>query len=74
MSLVQPARPTNANGNNVGVKRPYQLMINNAAHNSATDASYPGRVKNMKLDKDLLDDLNEDALVNAVLPLNGVNT
>lgn len=61
MSLVQPTRPSNASGNNVGVKRPYQLMINNAAHNSNSDGSYPGRTKNMKLDKDvLLDELNED--------------
>lgn len=66
MSLVQPTRPANANGNNVGVKRPYQLMINSAAHNSATDGSYPGRIKNMKLDKDLLEDLNEDPLVNTL--------
>ncbi|XP_075973119.1 uncharacterized protein LOC142974570 isoform X3 [Anticarsia gemmatalis] len=63
MSLVQPARPTNPSGNNVGVKRPYQLMINSAAHNSATDGSYPGRLKTMKLDKDsLLDELGEDNL------------
>lgn len=60
MSLVQPTRPGNANGNNVGVKRPYQLMINSAAHNAE---GYPGRLKNVKLDKDLLDDLNEDNLV-----------
>lgn len=57
MSLVQPTRPGNANGNNVGVKRPYQLMINNAAHNAD---GYPGRLKNVKLDKDLSEDLNED--------------
>uniref|UniRef100_A0A2A4JYD3 HSF-type DNA-binding domain-containing protein n=1 Tax=Heliothis virescens TaxID=7102 RepID=A0A2A4JYD3_HELVI len=63
MSLVQPTRPPNATGNNVGVKRPYQLMINSAAHNSGTDGSYPGRSKNMKLDRDtLLDELNEDNL------------
>ncbi|XP_047985519.1 zinc finger protein 423 homolog isoform X4 [Leguminivora glycinivorella] len=63
MSLVQPARPSNANSNNVGVKRPYQLMINSAAHNSAADSSHPGRIKNIKLDKDtLLDDLNEENL------------
>lgn len=63
MSLVQPTRPTNGSGNNVGVKRPYQLMINNAAHNSALDGSYPGKTKTMKLDKDLLEDFNEDNLV-----------
>lgn len=64
MSLVQPARPPNANGNNVGVKRPYQLMINNAAHNSATDRSYPNKVKNMKLENEnLLEDLYEENLV-----------
>lgn len=63
MSLVQPTRAPNATGNNVGVKRPYQLMINSAAHNS-TDGSYPGRLKNMKLDRDaLLDELSEDNLV-----------
>ncbi|CAH0727318.1 unnamed protein product, partial [Brenthis ino] len=59
MSLVQPTRAPNSGGNNVGVKRPYQLMINNAAHNS-TD-TYPGRLKNIKLDKDIgLDDLNDE--------------
>ncbi|XP_026732066.1 heat shock factor protein isoform X2 [Trichoplusia ni] len=63
MSLVQPTRPPNASGNNVGVKRPYQLMINSAAHNSGTDGSYPGRLKNMKLDKDAnLEELSEDNL------------
>ncbi|XP_063375689.1 heat shock factor protein isoform X5 [Cydia amplana] len=63
MSLVQPARPNNANSNNVGVKRPYQLMINSAAHNSAADGSHPGRTKNIKLDKDtLLDELTEENL------------
>ncbi|XP_023943338.1 heat shock factor protein isoform X3 [Bicyclus anynana] len=62
MSLVQPTRAPNSSGNNVGVKRPYQLMINNAAHNSATEG-YPGRLKNMKLDKDaLLEELAEDNL------------
>ncbi|KAJ8736316.1 hypothetical protein PYW08_006972 [Mythimna loreyi] len=62
MSLVQPTRPPNATGNNVGVKRPYQLMINSAAHNVA-DGAYPGRLKNMKMDKDtLLDELSEDNL------------
>ncbi|KAI5640591.1 HSF-type DNA-binding domain-containing protein [Phthorimaea operculella] len=61
MSLVQPTRPANANGNNVGVKRPYQLMINSAAHNAGDN--YPGRTKNVKLDKELLlDDINEDNL------------
>ncbi|XP_049879097.1 heat shock factor protein isoform X9 [Pectinophora gossypiella] len=60
MSLVQPARPPNPNVNNVGVKRPYQLMINNAAHNAGDQ--YPGRLKNVKLDKDLLEELNEDNL------------
>lgn len=64
MSLVQPARPSNSGGSNVGVKRPYQLMINSAAHNSTTDTSYPGRLKNIKLDKDtILDDLNEENMV-----------
>ncbi|XP_063616710.1 heat shock factor protein isoform X4 [Cydia splendana] len=63
MSLVQPARPNNANSNNVGVKRPYQLMINSAAHDSAADSAHPGRIKNIKLDKDtLLDELNEENL------------
>ncbi|KAG6440469.1 hypothetical protein O3G_MSEX001278 [Manduca sexta] len=63
MSLVQPTRPPNASGNNVGVKRPYQLMINNAAYNANTDPSYPGRLKNIKLDKDaLMEDLNDDNL------------
>nr|BAK26394.1 heat shock factor-c [Bombyx mori] len=63
MSLVQPARPPNTNGNNVGVKRPYQLMINNAAHNSATESSYPGRLKNIKLDKDpLLEEISDENL------------
>ncbi|XP_050681292.1 heat shock factor protein isoform X5 [Leptidea sinapis] len=62
MSLVQPTRASNSNGNNVGVKRPYQLMINNAAHNNKNDA-YPGRIKNIKIDKDsILDDINEDYL------------
>ncbi|XP_041975872.1 heat shock factor protein isoform X7 [Aricia agestis] len=58
MSLVQPARASNASSNNVGVKRPYQLMINNAAHNSGD--SYPGKIKNMKFDKDALEELTED--------------
>lgn len=62
MSLVQPARAPASNGNNVGVKRPYQLMINNAAHN-VSDA-YPGTIKNIKLDKEnLLEEINEDNLV-----------
>ncbi|XP_045527953.1 heat shock factor protein isoform X13 [Pieris brassicae] len=61
MSLVQPARAPAASGNNVGVKRPYQLMINSAAHN-ANDA-YPGTIKNIKLDKEnLLEEINEDNL------------
>ncbi|XP_022118825.1 heat shock factor protein isoform X3 [Pieris rapae] len=61
MSLVQPARAPAASGNNVGVKRPYQLMINSAAHN-VSDA-YPGTIKNMKLDKEnLLEEINEDNL------------
>ncbi|XP_047530409.1 heat shock factor protein isoform X5 [Vanessa atalanta] len=60
MSLVQPTRAPNSSSNNVGVKRPYQLMINSAAHNSTSDGSYPNRLKTMKLDKDVLDDLNED--------------
>ncbi|XP_045501330.1 heat shock factor protein isoform X5 [Colias croceus] len=61
MSLVQPSRAPTSNGNNVGVKRPYQLMINNAAHN--TNDAYPGKVKNIKLDKEtVLDDINEDNL------------
>lgn len=68
MSLVQPARPPNATGNNVGVKRPYQLMINSAAHNSGTDGSYPGRIKNMKLDKEtLMEELSEDNPVSCFL-------
>ena len=63
MSLVHTPRPPNPNVSTAGVKRPYQLMINSAAHNSA-DGSYPGRLKNMKLDKDaLLDELSEDNLV-----------
>lgn len=63
MSLVQPTRAGNPNGNNVGVKRPYQLMINSAAHNSG-DGTYPGRFKNLKLDKEtLMEDMNEDNLV-----------
>ncbi|KAJ0182498.1 hypothetical protein K1T71_001867 [Dendrolimus kikuchii] len=63
MSLVQPTRAPNTNGNNVGVKRPHQLMINSAAHNSNSDADYPGKLKNIKLDKDtLLEELNEDNL------------
>ncbi|CAH2102491.1 unnamed protein product [Euphydryas editha] len=60
MSLVQPTRAPNSSGNNVGVKRPYQLMINSAAHNPTTDGAYPNRLKSMKLDKDVLEDLNED--------------
>ncbi|XP_068626914.1 heat shock factor protein isoform X3 [Battus philenor] len=61
MSLVQTPRAPNANGVNVGVKRPYQLMINNAAHISQSDSSYPSRPKHMKMDKDFaLEDINED--------------
>ncbi|XP_014368448.2 heat shock factor protein isoform X2 [Papilio machaon] len=63
MSLVQPTRAPNANGNNVGVKRPFQLMINNAAHVSTSDGPYSSRAKNIKLDKDVpLEDINEDNL------------
>ncbi|XP_034835694.1 heat shock factor protein isoform X14 [Maniola hyperantus] len=63
MSLVQPTRAPNSSGNNVGVKRPYQLMINNAAHNSANESGYQGKLKNIKLDKDaLLEELAEDNL------------
>ncbi|KAM3967709.1 heat shock factor isoform 2-T2 [Aphomia sociella] len=63
MSLVQPPRPPNGSGSNVGVKRPYQLMINSAAHNAALDGSYPGKNKNIKLDKNaLLEDANDDNL------------
>lgn len=35
-------------------------MINSAAHNVE---GYPGRLKNVKLDKDVSEDLNEDNLV-----------
>lgn len=64
MSLVQPTRPPQGNGNNVGVKRPYQLMINNAAYNSGSDGNYPGRLKNVKLEKEaLMEELIEDNLV-----------
>ncbi|XP_013176745.1 PREDICTED: heat shock factor protein isoform X2 [Papilio xuthus] len=63
MSLVQPTRAPNANGNNVGVKRPFQLMINNAAHVSTSDGPYSSRAKNIKLDKEVpLEDINEDNL------------
>lgn len=63
MSLVQPARPPPPNGNNVGVKRPYQLMINSAAHNAA-EGGYPTKAKNIKLDKEaLMEDLNEENMV-----------
>ncbi|XP_045771888.1 heat shock factor protein isoform X4 [Maniola jurtina] len=63
MSLVQPTRAPNSSSNNVGVKRPYQLMINNAAHNSANESGYPGKLKNIKLDKDaLLEELADDNL------------
>ncbi|CAH2050450.1 unnamed protein product, partial [Iphiclides podalirius] len=62
MSLVQPTRAPNSNGNNVGVKRPYQLMINSAAHVSTSDG-YSSRAKSMKLDKDVaFEDINEDNL------------
>ncbi|CAH0695230.1 unnamed protein product [Spodoptera exigua] len=63
MSLVQPPRASPQTKNACGVKRPYQLMINNAAHNSATDSSYPGKLKNLKLDKEsIMDELSEDNL------------
>lgn len=69
MSLVQPSRAPSSTGNNVGVKRPYQLMINNAAHNCG-DSSYPGRLKNIKIDKDIaLEDLSEENLVRYLLLL-----
>lgn len=64
MSLVQPTRAPNANGNNVGVKRPFQLMINNAAYVATSDGPYSSRAKNIKLDKEVpLEDINEDNLV-----------
>lgn len=67
---MQPGRSANPNGNNVGVKRPYQLMINNAAHNSSTDGSYPGRFKNVKLDKDvLLEDFSDENMVSLSTPV-----
>lgn len=60
MTLVQqPARPAPNGGEKTGVKRSYQLMINSTAHNS-TDGSYSKTLKNMKIDKDVLEDLNED--------------
>ncbi|XP_013134956.1 PREDICTED: heat shock factor protein 1 isoform X3 [Papilio polytes] len=63
MSLVQPTRAPNANGNNVGVKRPFQLMINNAAYVATSDGPYSSRAKNIKLDKEVpLEDINEDNL------------
>ncbi|CAG4978636.1 unnamed protein product [Parnassius apollo] len=63
MSLVQPTRPPNSNGNNVGVKRPYQLMINSSAHVTSSDSSYSSKAKNMKLDKDIaLEEISEDNL------------
>lgn len=67
MSLVQPTRSGTNNANGVGVKRPYQLMINSAAHNTAGDEA--GQAKNIKLDKDavLLEDLIEENLVRFVL-------
>ncbi|GBP85553.1 Heat shock factor protein [Eumeta japonica] len=63
MSLVQPSRSGNPNPNGVGVKRPYQLMINSAAHNSSNEQTY-SHIKNLKLDKDAGagDDLNDDNL------------
>lgn len=71
MSLVQPTRAPTANGNNVGVKRPYQLMINSAAHN--TNDAYPGRFKNIKFDKDhVCEDINEDNLVCLFCKLNAI--
>lgn len=63
MTLVQqPARPAPNGGEKTGVKRSYQLMINSTAHNS-TDGSYSKTLKNMKIDKDVLEDLNEDNMV-----------
>ncbi|CAH0766613.1 unnamed protein product [Diatraea saccharalis] len=63
MSLVQPTRAPSGGGNNVGVKRPYQLMINNAAHNSTTDVSESSKSKNFKFDKETIsEDLNEEHL------------
>ncbi|CAK1602067.1 unnamed protein product [Parnassius mnemosyne] len=63
MSLVQPTRAPNSNGNNVGVKRPYQLMINSSAHVASSDSSYSSKAKNMKLDKDgALEEISEDNL------------
>ncbi|XP_013191251.2 heat shock factor protein isoform X2 [Amyelois transitella] len=61
MSMVQPARAPQANNSNVGVKRPFQLMINNAAYNSGTDG-YPGKLKNVKLEKETLEELIDDNL------------
>ncbi|CAB3240715.1 unnamed protein product [Arctia plantaginis] len=62
MSVVtQPPRPSGTVSTTAGVKRPFQLMINSEAHNTNGESGYPGRIKNMKLDKDaLLDDSNED--------------
>ncbi|KAL4712650.1 hypothetical protein ACJJTC_007947 [Scirpophaga incertulas] len=64
MSLVQQQRPpTNVGGSNVGVKRPYQLMINSAAHNSVPDAAANSKNKSIKLEKYILmEDANEDNL------------
>lgn len=62
MSLVQTPRPPPTKNGNVGVKRPFQLMINSAAHNSSD--TYPGRIKNVKLDKENnLEETNEDNMV-----------
>lgn len=62
MTIVTPTRPPNPSGKKAGVKRPYQLMINSAAHNA--EGSYAGRLKNIKLDRDaFLDELSEDNLV-----------
>ncbi|XP_011553876.3 heat shock factor protein isoform X3 [Plutella xylostella] len=60
MSLVQPTRAGGSGANGVGVKRPYQLMINSAAHNAT--GSYPTAAKNAKFDKEagLLEELIED--------------
>lgn len=69
MSLVQPTRSNNANTNGVGVKRPYQLMINSAAHNSgSTEKAYSSRAKSFKLDKDagLLEEIHDDNLVSII--------
>lgn len=62
MSLVQPSRSNNPNTNGVGVKRPYQLMINNEAHNSLTKTGQR-KLKTLKLSNDdnlFLEELHED--------------